>query len=750
MLRTLTVVVAAICACAVQAHAQKNDGLQRAEVPGEIVVCFASPQAVDLAAVVNGWNVAGIDGASAQSAKMILRWQEPGNDHYTNMSLLSVGAKADTAALIRALQATPGVKWAEPNVMLIGDPRELVPNDPQYGQQYHHTKMQNNLAWDTTMGSASVIVAMTDDGIDMTHPDLTPNFWINSDEIAANAIDDDGNGFVDDINGWDFISNDNTPAHTGGDSHGTHTSGIVGARTNNSVGVAGTAGASRLMPIRFYSGAAGWTATTVASAFNYATNNGAKIISTSYNFDGWVGNATVTTAFQYLYDNGVLHLNSAGNNNQLNPPRQAFHQTLLVASTDNNDVKSSFSNYGTGIDIAAPGSNILSTLPGSTYGLNSGTSMSTPNAAGTAALIWAAHPTWTRDQVAAQLVATADNIDAQNPTLVNLLGGGRVNSFQGVTATLPAPKMLTTPGVPAEGGSVSSLTAFRLRFNQVMSPASVNNPAAFSMLAAGTDGAFGTGDDATIPLTWTTYRIGTNEIEFTIGGTPPACGRYRITANGAILENPFGTDFDGNANGTGGDSWQRTFNVEPCQGDVTCNATVDVNDLLGVVSAWGSSTGGRADLNGDGTVDVNDLLQVISNWGPCPMPPPVINNDLCANPALISTTGAFQFDTTGTTNSGPTPVTCTASFGSDVWIRFTPPASGTATVHTCAASTFDSYLLAYSGTCAALTQIACNDDFCNSNRAQISFPVTAGTPVLIRLGGWSSQQGTGTLTISVQ
>ena len=748
MLRTLTVVVAAICTCAVQARAQKIDAIQRAEVPGEIVVCFASPQAVDLEAVVNQWNLVGVDGAAAQSAKMILRWQEPGNDHYTNMALLSVGAKADTAALIRALQATPGVKWAEPNVMLIGDVRDMVPNDPQYGLQYHHTKMQNNLAWDTTMGSASVIVAVTDDGLFMTHQDIVAGLWVNNDP-SGNGVDDDGNGFIDDLNGWDFIGNDNNPSHTGSDSHGTHCVGIAAARTNNATGVAGTAGAVTVMPVKFHSGAIPWTATTVASAFNYATNNGANTISTSYNIDGWVGNATVTTAFQFLYDNGVLHLNSAGNNNQLNPPRQAFHQTLLVASTDSADIKSSFSNYGTGIDIAAPGSNILSTLPNNTYGNNSGTSMSTPNAAGAAALIWSAHPTWTRDQVAAQLVATADNIHAQNPNFVNLLGGGRVNSFQGVTATLPAPKMLTTPGVPTQGGSISSLTGFRLRFNQVMSPASVNNSAAFSLLYSGTDGIFATGDDSTVPMTWTTYLVGTNEIQFTLTGSPLACGRYRITANGALLENPFGTDFDGNGDGTGGDSWQRTFNVQPCQGDLTCDATVDVNDLLGVVTAWGS-TGGLADLNADGTVDVNDLLQVISNWGPCPVAPPVINNDLCGTPALISTTGAFQFDTSGTTNSGPTPTTCTTNFGSDVWIRFTPPASGTATVHTCVAATYDSYLLAYSGTCAALTQIACNDDFCSGTRSQMSFPVTAGTPVLIRLGGWSSQQGTGTLTIAVQ
>ena len=128
--------------------------------------------------------------------------------------------------------------------------------------------------------------------------------------------------------------------------------------------------------------------------------------------------------------------------------------------------------------------------------------------------------------------------------------------------------------------------------------------------------------------------------------------------------------------------------------------------------------------------------------------PPGIAGDHCDFP-IVANVGAVAFSTVGATTAGPTPTGCTTNFGNDIWYRFTPASSGTATVNTCAASSFDSYLLAYSGSCGSLTQIVCNDDFCSGTRAQITFPVTAGTPVLIRLGGYGSATGTGTLTINV-
>jgi|CXWL01.1.fsa_nt_gi subtilisin family serine protease len=597
----------------------------RSEVPGELVVCFESDaDQVSVNEVAARWRLETVDrGFAVQSSQTILRTARAGRAGGTHMVLIRFPREIATADLLAQLNTRDGVKWCAPNYSYIGDPRELTPNDPQYASQYHHPLMKNNLAWDITLGDPSVIIAITDDGFEVTHPDLTANFWTNAGETSGDAIDNDGNGYIDDVNGWDFILNNNNPApNNASDTHGMHVAGIAAARTNNSVGVAGTAGGSKIMALQFYDSGNGWTSSTVALSFIYAVDNGARIINTSYNIDGWVGDPTVTTAFDYLYDQGVLHFNSAGNNGQLNPPRQAFHQTLLVVNTTSADVRSSTSNYGTGVDVCAPGTSILSTLRNNAYGTNSGTSMAAPNAAGVAALIWSAHPTWTRDQVAAQLYATCDNIDAQNPTLVGLLGGGRVNSFAAVTAVLPPPKVSQTTGLPPNGGAGSIPGGtFILRFNQIMEKTTVNSAGAFTLVHAGADDTFGTGDDASIPLSWTNYKMGTNDVVFTVGGALNI-GRHRVTANAGILTNPFNTALDGDGNGTGGDSWTSTFvicqgptpaNCGSCVADGTGNGFVDGRDVpafvaCALVGSPGGAPGcGCADLNVDGIINQIDV-----------------------------------------------------------------------------------------------------------------------------------------------
>lgn len=742
MFRCAAVLAIVLAVFAPQVLAQKGD-VQRSEVPGEFVISLRSgAKRPDLAAVVGQWKLPA--DMAVRTSRLMFRWQQPGHRHFTNIIALHLPAGTPSAAVISQLESRPEVEWAAPNYSYTGNVKELVPNDPQYGSQYHHPLMQNDLAWDITLGSSSIIMAVTDDGVDLDHEDLITNIWTNTGEIAGNGVDDDSNGYIDDVNGWDFSTGDNDPnPNTGGDDHGTHVAGICGGRTNNSTGIAGTAGGCTIMPIQWY-GVGSWTSTVISDSFAYATDNGAHIINTSYNMNGWVGDATVIAAFQYLYDNGVLHFNSAGNGNELNPARQAFHQTMLVASTTSTDARSSFSNYGTGVDIAAPGSSIFATGIGDTYITKSGTSMAAPNAAGVAALIWSANPAWTRDQVAAQIYGTADNIDAQNPGYEGLLGGGRVNSYRALTETLPAPQATSAPGLPDEGGSgPDPAGSFAVRFDQIMDPVSVNNPGAFSLTYAGPDGTIGTGDDVAIALSWGAYMISSNEASVTVATL--GIGNYRLTAHASILENPFGTDLDGDGDGTAGDDWHLNFAIITCAGDLTGDNLINVQDLLAMLTAWGPNPGHAADLNGDDTVDVADLIELLSLWGSCP--PTLITNDNCDVPAQVSE-GAYDFSNVGATNDGPTPSVCTSNFGSDIWMLYTPGASGTATVTTCDAADYDSYLLAYTGECGSLTQVTCNDDTCGT-RAEITFTVTAGSPVLIRLGGWAAAQGSGTVTISV-
>lgn len=487
-------------------------------------------------------------------------------------------------AAIEVLRSLPFVDWVAPNYIYeTFDPRELIPNDTDFGQQYFHSLMRNDDAWDITLGSSDVIIGIADDGVDTDHVDLALNIWTNSGEIPGNLIDDDANGFIDDVNGWDFVDNDNDPNPKGTDDHGTHVAGIAAGRTNNATGIAGTAGGATIMPLKFYDSAnsGAWTSSVIAATYAYAIDNGATILNTSYNVNGFVGDPTFTAGLQYFYDQGGLHLISAGNSTQLNPARQVFDQSIFVSSTTSTDSLSSFSNYGFGIDVAAPGSSIYATLPNDLYGTKSGTSMSTPNAAGVAALIWSHQPTWTRDQVAAQLIGTADNIDALNPGFERLLGAGRVNAYRGLTDTLAPPTIERVHGVPSNNGTTStSISSLSVDVGNVFDPSAANNGNHWTLIADGNDDIFDSSDDVVITLTpLTNYMVGTNRITFSTGGIL-APDRYRFTGISGGLVDPFGTPLDGNNDGIAGDNFVHTFSVVPATSDAAYFVTLTAGQVV--------------------------------------------------------------------------------------------------------------------------------------------------------------------------
>lgn len=472
----------------------------------------------------------------------------------------------DVFQAMRALDGAPDVLWSSPNFYSpLPEPREIIPNDPQYGSQYHHPLMQNHLAWDHTLGISSIQVAVTDDGVDTDHADLVANVWTNPGETAGDGIDNDANGYIDDVHGWDFVNDHNNPnPDSTGDDHGTHCAGIYGARTNNGVGVAGTAGGCTILPVQFYWSSQPWTAANIAEAYAYAVDNGSQITTTSYNIDTWVGDPVFTAGLQYLYDQGGMHFNSAGNGGQQDPPRQVFEQTMLVVSTDSADLKSSFSNWGSGVEVCAPGSSVLSTILNDAYGSKSGTSMASPNAAGVAALIWSQNPGWSREQVAAQLLATADDIDGNNPGLEGLLGTGRVNANRALTETVGAPEVAAFDGIAGESSVPPS--SFRVEFDQLMEPSTVDDPASYDLRESGADGLFDTGDDVIHGVTPAKpYMLGTNEMSYDIAGGPLSLGEYRLTLVSGGLTNPFGTALDGDGDGFGGDDFVLYFQVGPQQ-----------------------------------------------------------------------------------------------------------------------------------------------------------------------------------------
>ncbi len=564
-------------------------------------------------------------------------------------SVVKVGLAngADPLQVVRDLDALPFVTWASPNFIYNppGSPAltDFDPDDPRYPQQYQHPLIQDNLAWDSTLGDPRVVIAVTDDGVDLDHEDLYQNIWINQGEIPASrrqnlvdvdgdgvisftdlnapvnqgpfkitdvnhdgridaadllapmdrdaggndlgtggwatGQDKDGNGYVDDIVGWNTINDNNNPNPTTPilqQYHGTHVAGIAAARTNNGVGVAGVAGGATIMPIRFFDyGTDDWTSAVIAESFAYATDNGARIVNTSYTWDDMVNDPTMLAGLQYMYDGGVLHINSAGNNMRADPPREQVDTTLFVANTDANDRKAASSNWGWGVDLSAPGQGIVSTYPNNGYIMDSGTSMSAPEVAGVAALIWSLHPDWTRDQVAAQLTGTADDIDALNPAYAGQLGAGRVNAYRAVSETIAPPRLRDVLGLPADGGSTTQpVQAFQVDLASVFDPATVNDPANWELFKIRRDGRA-----VPIPLSYTTtlggpYMIGTNRLYFTTA-YPLTHGTYQFRAVAGGLTDPFGQALDGDGSGQPGQDFVLNFTVRAAIGSEEGGKTRD-------------------------------------------------------------------------------------------------------------------------------------------------------------------------------
>lgn len=332
-----------------------------------------------------------------------------------------------------------------PNYRYFGEYREglieLKRGEDNQNPIHHHKMIETLKAWDITKGSAEVIVAVTDNEFQLDHENLKDSWWTNPGEIADNGIDDDGNGYIDDVYGWDFAEKDNNVDTTDEGTHGTHVAGTIAARTKGLEG-SGIAPNVKIMPLRWYDFDVRFTSAVVAETYHYAVDHGAKIISTSYNVDWLASDAAYREAVAYATAREVLIVNSAGNANELNPARQSIEEIILVCSvksTDDSkqDIKSKFSNYGNGVDICAPGDPIYSTVQSYTgiqnvFKFMKGTSMAAPTVAATAALIWSVNPNFTLAEVKKRLFTTAVNIDAKNEKYKGLLGAGRLNTFNAV------------------------------------------------------------------------------------------------------------------------------------------------------------------------------------------------------------------------------------------------------------------------------------------------------------------------------
>jgi subtilisin family serine protease len=378
----------------------------------------------------------------------------------------------------------------------------VKPNDPYYNNEWYLAKIKADSAWDKISAAPDIVIAVIDGRVDINHLDLKNNIWVNQKEIAGNSLDDDHNGFIDDINGWDFVRNSSTSPATfdpgwteAGVDHGTMVAGIIAAQGNNGEGVTGVTWSAKIMPLRVLNDKGEGKVSDVVRAIDYAINNGADIINLS--FVSFNYNEALQEAIARAHEAGVIIVAAAGNEQaggegydiDKTPIYPAcydgsFSENMVigVAATDALDQKAKFSSYGHHcVDIAAPGISFFNTVtpggdpnnPSKLYdGYWSGTSMAAPLVSGAIALIEEANPELNQREVVSILFASADNIDRLNPDYIGELGNGRLNLNRAVemakqelynrTARLVITPVNGQPGAKltdADGNTVSRLSA---------------------------------------------------------------------------------------------------------------------------------------------------------------------------------------------------------------------------------------------------------------------------------------------------
>jgi hypothetical protein len=365
---------------------------------------------------------------SQQNRKILLNGSAKKLPDLSTIYKLKVSADTDILKLVEEFKNNPNVEYAQPNYCY--DYFDIIPNDPDFTFQWALTKIQATNAWETEKGDSAVIVSILDSGVDLNHPDLMGNIWRNEDEIPNNGIDDDKNGLVDDVNGWDFAYWDNEPNDDIG--HGTNIAGIIGAITNNDLGIAGLTWGCKIMPVKIsqceIDGSPRLTDVWIAQGLYYSSENGAQIINMSFGFNE--ESSFLRDGVDYAYAKGCILIAAAGNNNSdQNIYPAAFEKVIAVAATDENDQKAYFSNYGEWVDIAAPGVNIYSTAYPNIYNYRNGTSFSAAYVSGMAALIKSRFPNFSQDDIRKNILNSADSIST-----TYYVGKGRINIYNSLSA----------------------------------------------------------------------------------------------------------------------------------------------------------------------------------------------------------------------------------------------------------------------------------------------------------------------------
>ncbi len=411
---------------AATALAQPSFRKKPSVVPGEVVVKYK----------------AGIATASAAASLQTFGVTVIKTSELVPFMVGKFSASNKLESVLAAVRAMPDVEYAEPNYKVYALPQAgappVFPADGDFTAQWSlHQTSDNDIdapeAWAITIGSDSIIVGVIDTGIDYDHEDLKSNIWMNpgeSGDKANNGQDDDGNGYTDDVRGWNFAGNNNNPFDD--NDHGTHVAGIIGAAGNNGKGVVGVNWKVKLMALKFLGSDGSGSTADAAAAIIYAVDHGAKVLNNSWG--GGDASQTLQDAIAYADSHGVLFVAAAGNDSNDNdssptyPSNYTLPNVISVAASDLNDQLASYSNYGwRTVDLVAPGSSIYNARPLSRYQRLSGTSMATPHVAGAYALVWAKYPQLTSNEVRIRI---AGSVDRKPAFLRRVTSSGRLNLVQ--------------------------------------------------------------------------------------------------------------------------------------------------------------------------------------------------------------------------------------------------------------------------------------------------------------------------------
>ncbi|MDN4592861.1 S8 family peptidase [Polycladomyces subterraneus] len=351
--------------------------------PGEVIVKFK-----------NGTNTSTKQAVHSQeSGQVLFHSKEIGFD------VVKIPSGKSVTQVVREYRNNPNVEYAEPNYIYHAD---WTPNDPYFStQQWGPQKVQAPAAWDITKSNSNVWIAIVDTGVQYDHPDLAGKVYA----------------------GYDYVDNDWDPYD--GNGHGTHCAGIAAATTNNGTGIAGMAPNASILAVRVLDSSGSGTLDDVANGIIYATDAGANVISLS--LGSTAGAQTLKDAVDYAWNHGVVVVAAAGNNGLSTPNYPAYYSNAIaVAATTSSDVKASYSNWGSWVDVAAPGSSIYSTYPTNSYASLSGTSMATPHVAGLAGLLAAQGRS--NSNIRAAIQNTADPISGTGTYWTY----GRINAYRAV------------------------------------------------------------------------------------------------------------------------------------------------------------------------------------------------------------------------------------------------------------------------------------------------------------------------------